>query len=102
MTCLSNKLTVLGENCQVLYGLSFCDQVAYAVPANTNNFPNVSSLAAYYDNATLYNYQIFQKVLAQIPCETTSSAQYSLARTCKDCDAAYKQMALLSRHSSLH
>jgi calcium channel MID1 len=29
-------------------------------------------------------------VLAQTPCETTSSAQYSLARTCGDCADAYK------------
>lgn len=74
-----------------MYGLSFCDQVAYAVPANSNNFPNMTSLAAYYDNATQYSYGFFKKVLAQIPCDTTSSAQYSLARTCEDCDAAYKQ-----------
>ncbi|KAE8446133.1 hypothetical protein EG329_012504 [Mollisiaceae sp. DMI_Dod_QoI] len=83
--------TLQSENCAVIFGLSFCDQVAYAVPANPQIFPNVSSLAAYYDNATLYSYGIFKKVLAQIPCDTTSSAQYSLARNCSDCDAAYKQ-----------
>jgi calcium channel MID1 len=64
--------------------------VAYAVPANPNRFANASLLAAYYDNATQLTYRNFQKVLAQVPCETTSSAQYSLARTCADCDAAYK------------
>lgn len=84
-------LTIPDENCQVIYDLAFCDQVAYSVPANSKNFPNVSSLAAYYDNATQYSYQFFQKVLAQIPCETTASAQYSLARNCSDCDDAYRQ-----------
>jgi len=34
---------------------------------------------------------VFKKVLAQVPCETTSSAQYSLARTCSDCSNAYKE-----------
>ncbi|KAF8865943.1 hypothetical protein BDZ45DRAFT_640883 [Acephala macrosclerotiorum] len=83
--------TLQSDNCAVIFGLSFCNQVAYAVPTNPNTFPNMSSLAAYYDNATAYNYGIFKKVLAQIPCDTTSSAQYSLARNCTSCDAAYKQ-----------
>lgn len=78
-------------NCAVVYDLSFCTQVAYAVPGNPNNFPNATSLAAFYDNATLAQYQFFEKVLAQIPCETTSSAQYSLARNCDDCATAYKE-----------
>lgn len=36
-------------------------------------------------------YQNFNYSLQQIPCNTTSSAQYSLAKTCDDCAAAYKQ-----------
>ena len=53
-------------------------------------FNNTASLAAFYDNATQANYNYFQKVLAQTPCETTSSAKYSLARTCEDCSNSYK------------
>jgi calcium channel MID1 len=75
----------------VIFNLSFCTQTAYAVPGNPQNFPNFTSLAAFYDNATQANYQYFQYVLAQIPCETTSSAQYSLARNCSDCAAAYQE-----------
>ncbi len=73
-----------------MYDLAFCDQVAYSVPANNNNFPNISALASWYDNTTQGLYQFFDNALAQIPCETTASAQYSLARTCDDCSAAYK------------
>ncbi|KAG0648593.1 Calcium influx-promoting ehs1 [Hyphodiscus hymeniophilus] len=89
--CLAHHLTLADGNCGVIFDLSFCTQTAYAVPSNPQNFPNFTALAAFYDNATLANYQIFEKVLAQIPCETTSSAQYSLARTCTDCAAAYKE-----------
>lgn len=74
----------------MIYDLSFCDQTAYSVPSNPNVFPNMSALAAFYDNATQASFANFEKVLAQIPCETTSSAQYSLARTCNDCHEAYK------------
>jgi calcium channel MID1 len=75
----------------VIYDLSFCSQTAYAVPGNPSNFPNVTSLASWYDNSTQAKYQFFQNVLAQIPCETTASAQYSLVRTCDDCASAYKE-----------
>lgn len=81
---------MIDNNCAVIFNLSFCDQVAYAVPSNPNNFANFSSLAAFYDNATQETYQYFDYSLQQIPCETTSSAQYSLARTCDDCAFAYK------------
>lgn len=74
----------------MIYDLSFCDQTAYSVPSNPNVFPNMSALAAFYDNATQASFANFEKVLAQIPCETTSSAQYSLARNCTDCREAYK------------
>jgi len=61
------------------------------VPANPGLFPNVSNLAAHYDNNTKAQFDVFKKVLAQIPCETTSSAQYSLARTCDNCSSDYKE-----------
>ncbi|KAK6584588.1 hypothetical protein PZA11_002812 [Diplocarpon coronariae] len=77
-------------NCAVIYDLSFCDQTAYSVPSNPNVFPNMSALASFYDNATQASFANFEKVLAQIPCETTASARYSLARTCTDCREAYK------------
>ncbi|KAM3081041.1 stretch-activated cation channel mid1 [Clarireedia jacksonii] len=82
--------TLSDGNCAVVYNLSFCDQVAYAVPSNPNRYPNVSALAEFYDNSTKTSYDYFRKALAQIPCNTTSSAQYSLAQNCTTCDIAYK------------
>jgi calcium channel MID1 len=75
----------------VIFDLSFCAQTAYAVPGNPQNFSNFTSLAAFYDNTTAAQYKFFQNVLAQIPCETTASAQYSLVRNCADCAAAYQE-----------
>lgn len=74
----------------MIFNLSFCSATAYAVPSNPFTFPNMTSLAAFYDNYTQEYYDNFKKVLAQIPCDTTSSAQYSLARTCAECELAYK------------
>ena len=82
--------TLTGGNCGLIYGLTFCDQVAYSVPSNPNRISTASSLAAFYDNSTRAIYANFQRVLAQTPCEITSSAQYSLVRTCHDCAEAYK------------
>jgi len=54
-------------------------------------FNDTIALGQWYDNNASLAYSIFQKVLAtQVPCNTTSSAQYSLARTCWDCQNAYK------------
>lgn len=36
-------------------------------------------------------YDMFETVMMQIPCETDSTSQYSLARNCQDCKDAYKQ-----------
>ncbi|KAI4165750.1 MAG: hypothetical protein LQ342_000693 [Letrouitia transgressa] len=72
-------------NCQILYNLKFCTDVAYAVPSNKD-----IDLAAIYDNHTENLWQNFNKSLQQIPCETTDTAKYSLARNCTDCENAYK------------
>jgi calcium channel MID1 len=77
-----------------MYNLSFCSEVAYAVPSNPNLFSpatGLQELAGLYDNNAKQMYQYFNYSLQQIPCNTTSSAQYSLARTCDDCARAYKQ-----------
>lgn len=77
-----------------MYNLSFCSEVAYAVPANPNKFSpttGLQDLAATYDQNAAAMYQLFYYSLQQIPCDTTSDAQYSLARNCDDCAHAYKQ-----------
>jgi len=81
-------LKYLDGNCKLLFGLDFCSDVAYAVPFNgTTDF---NTLARLYDNSTHDYYLNFSYSLQQIACNTTSSAQYSLARNCNDCDSDYR------------
>jgi len=77
-------------NCAVIFNLSFCNSVAYAVPGNPNTFPDVTDLANFYDSAASAQYTNFDFAMQQIPCEITSTGQYSLARNCSDCASAYK------------
>lgn len=86
-----NFSTITNDNCAVIFNLSFCDQVAYAVPSNPKTYPDFNSVAAVYDNNTKAMYQNFNYSLQQVPCNITSSGKYSLAKTCDDCAAAYKQ-----------
>ena len=79
-----------GPICALLYDLDFCSEVAYAVPSNLQMAADQSQLAGFYDNYTASLIDNFTKSIAQIPCDTTSSAQYSLAVTCDDCRTAYK------------
>ena len=82
------------SNCALMYNLSFCSEVAYAVPTNPDLFSPTTGLpmlAATYDEYAANMYQYFNYSLQQIPCNTTSSAQYSLVRNCTDCARAYKQ-----------
>ena len=76
-------------NCGLVVDLAFCDQVAYSVPSNPN-FGNSTQLARFYDDYAASMYANFNKTLAQIACEAPSSQRYSLARSCDDCAAAYK------------
>ncbi|KAK3115072.1 hypothetical protein LTR53_005938 [Teratosphaeriaceae sp. CCFEE 6253] len=77
-------------NCALMFNLTFCDEVAYAVPSNPQSF-TIDQLRAEYNNYTETYYQNFNYSLQQIPCNTTSDAQYSTVRNCTDCAAAYKQ-----------
>jgi calcium channel MID1 len=82
------------DNCALMYNLSFCSEVAYAVPTNPDLFSpldGLPELQARYDSYAAQMYQYFNYSLQQIPCNTTSSAQYSLVRNCTDCARAYKQ-----------
>ena len=77
------------DNCAVIYNLSFCSDVAYAVPSNPQKY-NTTALTQQYDNFASALYHNFSRSLQQIPCGTTSSAQYSLVRNCTSCANAYK------------
>lgn len=79
-------------NCRVIFDLPFCDAVAYAVPTNPSNttLQNLTTLSLLYDSNAQALYKNFSLSLQQIPCNTTSTAQYSLASTCDDCARDYK------------
>jgi len=87
---LMNFTTKINSNCGLAFNLSFCSTIGYAVPANPSRYPNATELAAAYDASAESYMQNFTYSLQQIPCNTSPSAQYSLAKTCDDCRAAYK------------
>jgi calcium channel MID1 len=78
------------DSCQVIFGLDFCSEVAYAVPSSGEFKNNETGLKSLYDDKAASYYQNFSKSLAQVACDTASTAQYSLARTCDDCRHDYK------------
>lgn len=79
------------ENCKIIYDLTFCDAVAYAVPTNPNNQTlTIEQLRGTYDNYTYSLYTNFSNSLDQIQCHTAESSQYSLATDCDACRANYK------------
>lgn len=83
---------VKAQNCFLIKDLSFCTDVDYTVPGNPNvaAFNNDTALGALYDSYARDAYANFEKALAQVQCETDSTARYSLVKTCDDCRAAYK------------
>ncbi|KAI9795537.1 MAG: stretch-activated cation channel mid1 [Candelina submexicana] len=87
----TNFETKSDGNCQVIFNLTFCSEVAYAVPSNPRTLPNITDLKRLYDDNALALYKNFSYSLQQIACDTTSSARYSLVRDCADCAHAYKQ-----------
>ncbi|KEQ98862.1 hypothetical protein AUEXF2481DRAFT_380128 [Aureobasidium subglaciale EXF-2481] len=86
-----NFKTKADNNCALVFNLTFCHDVAYAVPSNPDRYPDQPSLSAVYDSYAAGLYENFAKSLDQIPCNTTLSAQYSPAKNCDDCADAYKQ-----------
>ncbi|PVI08489.1 hypothetical protein DM02DRAFT_3878 [Periconia macrospinosa] len=82
--------TKADDSCQVIQDLEFCDNIAYAVPSSSAFKQNDAGLMKLYDDLAKSYYQNFTNSLDQIACETTSTAQYSLARNCDDCRRDYK------------
>lgn len=74
----------------MIFDLEFCSDVAYAVPSSETFKSNDSALMALYDNQAKDYFKNFTNSLDQVACDTTSTAQYSLARNCTDCSRDYK------------
>jgi calcium channel MID1 len=83
--------TKTDNNCALLYNLTFCDEVAYAVPSTPDFVANYTNFQSFYDTYTRTFYQNFNYSLQQIPCTIDASSQYSLAKNCDDCAKAYKE-----------
>jgi len=81
--------TKTGDTCELVFNLDFCTETAYAAPSNPTNF-NSTALAQFYDNLAEQLYANFTLSLQLTPCNTTTSAQYSLFRNCSTCLSAYK------------
>ncbi|KAL4996250.1 stretch-activated Ca2+-permeable channel component-domain-containing protein [Aspergillus recurvatus] len=75
-------------NCDVIYDLDFCSDVAYSVPSNPSM--NMSEIRTKYDNYAANLYKNFNFSLQQIQCNTSNETIYSMAVSCHDCAAAYK------------
>ncbi|CAG7942847.1 unnamed protein product [Penicillium nalgiovense] len=77
------------DNCAVLFNLTFCSEVAYAVPSN----PKLSfdKLRTIYDDHASAFYQNFIYSLQQVQCKTSEESMFSLAVNCDDCARSYKQ-----------
>lgn len=76
-------------NCQIIYNLPFCSEVAYAVPSNPTLF-SMGQLMTFYDDIAASWHKNFSYSLQQINCNVSKVSAYSIARTCTDCDKAYK------------
>ncbi|KAI3334291.1 stretch-activated Ca2+-permeable channel component-domain-containing protein [Ustulina deusta] len=76
--------------CTFIFNLTVCTETRYAVPGNSEKFPNGTALAAFYDNYTRTMWDNFDKVLQQTPCQAPPTQRYSLVRDCDDCKQAYK------------
>ncbi|KAM3584681.1 Centractin [Umbelopsis sp. WA50703] len=81
-------ITKSETNCRLVYGLSFCNQVAYSVVTSPNDpGADIWNLTESYDQNAQQIFQPFATALSQFNCETT---QYSLVRNCTDCYNDYK------------
>ncbi|PYI26802.1 putative cora family metal ion transporter [Aspergillus indologenus CBS 114.80] len=84
-----NFTTKTEDNCALVYDLSFCSEVAYAVPSNSS--AQTSTLRTFYDDNAASLYQNFNYSLQQVQCNASSETMFSLAVSCDSCAEAYKQ-----------
>ncbi|KAI5304617.1 stretch-activated cation channel mid1 [Ascosphaera pollenicola] len=81
--------TKVENNTALLFDLDFCDEIAYAVPANRKF--TTSQLGDKYDNQAKERFANFSKTMQVIPCDADPKGKYSLVSDCDDCKKAYKQ-----------
>ncbi|CAN6604879.1 stretch-activated cation channel Mid1p [Trichomonascus vanleenenianus] len=77
-------------NCQVIFDLDFCSELAYAVPGNASAF-TAPALARIYDKMARNLYRNFTYSLENVACNASADTRYSMVRDCDDCANSYKQ-----------
>lgn len=83
--------TIDTQACSLIFGLDFCDGVAYSVPSSSLiEYSEKLELASIYDNIAETYYGNFSYALQLISCDTENDAIYSPLRTCSDCASSYK------------
>lgn len=85
-----NFSTKAEENCQLIYNLDFCSDVAFAVPGNASSF-TPTALAKFYDDMARNRFLNFSRSLENVACNASDGERYSLMRNCDDCSNSYKQ-----------
>lgn len=65
------------------------------MPSSTKFKNNDTELGKLYDDQAKDYFQNFKNSLAQVACDAEAESQYSLARTCKDCETDYKNWLCL-------
>lgn len=75
--------------CDLVFGLDFCKDVTYAVPARQGT--SRADLGKMYDSYAQEQYVNFSKALQQVPCHASPELAYLPVRTCQDCARTYKE-----------
>lgn len=81
--------TKSSSSCQIVYNMSFCSEMAFAVPGNASAF-SMKALATFYDSLAQERYGNFSKILQQENCDAPLDQRFSVFRNCTDCDLAYR------------
>lgn len=76
------------RNCKLMYDLSFCPEVAYAVPFNPSQ--STAEALKVIESFVSANYGNFSATLNTFPCDSDKFGMYSSVSTCADCRRAYQ------------
>ncbi|CDO92611.1 unnamed protein product [Kluyveromyces dobzhanskii CBS 2104] len=83
--------TMDDSSCSLIFGLEFCDGVAYSVPSSSLlTYDDKNQLAVIYDSIAESYYSNFSLALQLVQCDTEQDAKYSPLRTCTECASSYK------------
>ncbi|ODQ63521.1 hypothetical protein NADFUDRAFT_47907 [Nadsonia fulvescens var. elongata DSM 6958] len=85
-----NFTTQADSNCQLVFNLDFCTEVAYAVPGNASVFSS-QQLTQIYDGMAAALFANFTKSQQFISCHASNDSRFSGLKTCEDCSDSYKQ-----------